>query len=268
MRLFVTGATGWIGSAVVPELIGAGHEVVGLARSDASAAALEAAGAEARPGTLDDLDALTAAAAASDGVIHLAYRHDLVFTGDFAGSVAADRRAIDALGAGLTGTGRPLVIANGFPLAAGRTITERDALTPENAGPRAGSEQALLALAPSGVRAVSVRLGRSVHGAGDPGFVAALVDVARERRVAGYVGDGANRWPAVHRSDAARLFRLAAESAPAGSVVHAVAEEGVPMRAIAEAIGEQLGVPPPPSSPSTSAGWARSPRPTAPPRAR
>jgi nucleoside-diphosphate-sugar epimerase len=245
MRVFVTGATGWIGSAVVPELIDSGHQVVGLARSDASAATLAAAGAEARHGDLDDLESLRSAAAGSDGVIHLAFKHDVAFSGDFPAAAAADRRAIETLGAALQGSDKPLVIASGLAgLTPGVLMTERDAPDPNTpAGSRTLSERTALSLASSGVRSSSVRLSPSVHGAGDSGFVATLVDIARDKGVSGYIGDGTNHWPAVHRLDAARLFRLALESAPAGSVLHGVADEAVPVRAIAEAIGRQLGLP-------------------------
>ncbi|MCU1664851.1 MAG: 3-beta hydroxysteroid dehydrogenase [Pseudonocardia sp.] len=245
MRIFVTGASGWIGSAVVPELLEAGHEVVGLARSDASACALEAAGAEVHRGSLDDLDALGGAAAASDGVIHLAFKHEEAFSGDFATATDADRHAIEAFGEALAGSDRPLVIASGLAgLQPGEAATEDDvpdAASP--AGERTHSERAALALADRGVRSSSVRLPPTVHGDGDNGFVASLVGMAREHGASGYIGDGANHWPAVHRLDAARLFRLAVEGAPAGSVLHGVAEEGVPTRAIAEAIGRGLGLP-------------------------
>jgi nucleoside-diphosphate-sugar epimerase len=245
MRVFVTGASGWIGSAVVPELIAAGHDVVGLARSDASAAALARAGAEAHRGTLDDLERLHAWASAADGVVHLAFKHDLAFGGDFVAAADADRRAIETFGAALEGSGRPLVIASGLAgLAPGALATERDVPDPTAlAGHRTLSERAAIALASSGVRAASVRLAPTVHGDGDPGFVAMVVDHARETGVSGYIGDGSNHWPAVHRQDAARLFRLALEGAPAGSVLHAAAEQGVEMRAIAEAIGRHLDVP-------------------------
>jgi nucleoside-diphosphate-sugar epimerase len=245
MRVFVTGATGWIGSAVVPELIAAGHHVVGLARSDASAAALATAGAEAQRGDLDDLDGLRSAAAASDGVIHLAFKHEEAFSGNFPAAAEADRRAIETLGGALEGSDRPLVIASGF---AGQTpgvvATEEDVPDPDApAGHRTLSERMALSLASSGVRSSSVRLSPTVHGDGDHGFVASLVAVAREKRVSGFIGDGANHWPAVHRLDAARLFRLALEQAGAGSVLHGAAEEGVPVRAIAEVIGRHLDLP-------------------------
>jgi nucleoside-diphosphate-sugar epimerase len=245
MRVFVTGATGWIGSAVVPELIAAGHSVVGLARSDASAGALAAAGAETCRATLDDLATLHEAAAASDGVIHLAFKHEQAFSGDFEGAADADRRAIETFGAALLGSDRPLVIASGLAgLAPGTVATENDMPDPDSpAGHRTLSERTALALASSGVRSSSVRLSPSVHGDGDHGFLATLVAVGRDRGTAGYLGDGTNTWPAVHQLDAARLFRLALETAPAGSVLHGVAEEGVPLRTIAEEIGRQLDLP-------------------------
>ncbi|MFB6979033.1 SDR family oxidoreductase [Streptomyces scopuliridis] len=246
MRIFVTGASGWIGSAVVPELIDAGHRVVGLARSDASAAALTAAGAEAVRGTVDDLDVLRDAAAASDGVIHLAFKHDIAFSGDFQGAAEADRRAADTFGDALAGTGRPFVLASGVAgLAPGRVATERDmpVIDGSPVSIRSATAQAVLALASRGVRSSVVRLSPTCHGEGDRGFLATLVAIARAKGVSGYLGDGANRWPAVHRLDAARLFRLAVEGAPAGSVLHGVAEEGVAIRDIAEVIGRHLDVP-------------------------
>ncbi|MGR6974434.1 SDR family oxidoreductase [Streptomyces cynarae] len=246
MRIFVTGASGWIGSAVVPELIDAGHRVVGLARSDASADALTAAGAEAVRGTLDDLGVLRDTAAASDGVIHLAFKHDIAFTGDFQGAAEADRRAADAVGDALAGSDRPFVLASGLVgLAPGRTATERDMPTIDGSPTsiRPATAQAVLALASRGVRSSVVRLSPTCHGEGDNGFMATLVAIARAKGVSGYIGDGANRWPAVHRLDAARLFRLAVEKAPAGAVLHGVAEEGVAIRDIAEVIGRHLDVP-------------------------
>jgi nucleoside-diphosphate-sugar epimerase len=252
MRVFVTGASGWIGSAVVPELTGAGHEVTGLARSDASAAALTAAGAQVHRGTLDDLDSLRSAAAASDGVIHLAFKHDIAFSGDFQGAADADRRAVEGFGEALAGSGRPFVIASGtLGLAPGRVATEQDGhgLDPAGAalgaGPntRRGTAEITLSLASRGVRSSVVRLPPTCHGDGDHGFLATVVGIARDKGVSGYIGDGSNRWPAVHRLDAAHLFRLALEKAPAGSVLHAVSDEGVAIRAVAEVIGRHLDLP-------------------------
>jgi nucleoside-diphosphate-sugar epimerase len=252
MRIFVTGASGWIGSAVVPELIGAGHQVVGLARSDDSAAALTSAGAEVHRGTLDDLDSLRDAAAASDGVIHLAFKHDLAFSGDFQRAADADRRAVETFGEALAGSDRPFVLASGLlGVAPGRVATEEDghgahaAVAAFGGGPQARWETAefTLALASRGVRSSIVRLAPTNHGDGDNGFMATIVEIARDKGVSGYVGDGANRWPAVHRLDSARLFRLAVEKAPAGSTLHAAADEGVPIRDIAEVIGRHLEVP-------------------------
>jgi nucleoside-diphosphate-sugar epimerase len=245
MRVFVTGATGWIGSAVVPELIGAGHQVVGLARSDAAAAALTAAGAEAYHGTLDDLDGLRIAAQASDGVIHLAFKHDLVYTGNFEAAADADRLAIEVFGDAFAGSDRPLVIASGvLGLASGRVATERDGHgSAPDVSPRLANSEMVLGLASRAVRSSVVRLAPTVHGDGDNGFVAILVGIAREKGVSAYIGDGLNRWTAVHRLDAARLFRLVIEQAPAGSTLHGVAEEGVPLRDIAQAIGRHLDLP-------------------------
>jgi len=253
MRVFVTGASGWIGRAVVPELTGAGHEVLGLARSDAAAATLRAAGVEVLMGSLDDLHTLRDAAATSDGVIHLAFKHDIAFSGDFAGAADADRRAIEVFGEALAGTGKPLVIASGLlGLAPGRVATERDGLTAEAGGgeaPISGAERRLanaqltLAFAERGVRSSIVRLPPTCHGDGDNGFIPTAIGFAREKGAAAYVGDGANRWPAVHRDDAARVFRLALEAAPAGAALHAIGDEGVPIRAVAEVFASHLGVP-------------------------
>ncbi len=252
MRVFVTGASGWIGSAVVPELIGAGHEVTGLARSEASAAALTAAGAQVHRGTLDDLDGLRSAADASDGVIHLAFKHDIAFSGDFQGAADADRRAVEAFGEALAGSDRPFVIASGTPgVAPGSVATEQDGHGHDQAGAtlgggpqtRFGTAEITLSLASRGVRSSVLRLPPTCHGDGDHGFLATVVGIARDKGVSGYIGDGSNRWPAVHRLDAAHLFRLALEKAPAGSTLHAVADEGVPIRAVADVIGRHLDLP-------------------------
>ncbi|HEX4107546.1 MAG TPA: SDR family oxidoreductase [Solirubrobacteraceae bacterium] len=242
MRVFVTGATGFIGSAVVSELIAAGHEVVGLARSDEGAAALGAAGAEVQRGTLDDLDLLRGAAEAADGVIHTAYVHDF---SQMAQAAQTDLRVIETLGAALEGSDRPLVTTFGTAMITpGEVVTEEGRADPASAAhPRLPNEPVALALASRGVRSTIIRLAPSVHGEGDHGFVPVLIDVARSRGAAAYVGDGANRWPGVHRLDAARLFRLALERGTAGSVFHGIAEEGVPTRRIAEVMGRHLDVP-------------------------
>jgi nucleoside-diphosphate-sugar epimerase len=253
VRLFVTGASGWIGSAVVPELLGAGHQVIGLARSDSSAAAIAAAGAEVLRGDLDDLDALRAGAAGCDGIIHLAFIHD--FT-DFEASVSADRRAIETMGAALEGSGKPLVVASGTAVVPGRAATESD--EPPQAGPvaaRAANARVALDMAARDVRSCVVGLPRTVHGDGDRhGFIARMIGIARNKGVSGYPGDGSSRWPAVHVLDAAHLFRLAAEQAPAGSRLHAVGDEGVPVLDIAAVIGRHLNLPTA-SVPQEDFGW-------------
>src|ERR1700722_3650298 len=244
MRIFVTGASGFIGSAVVPELIAAGHTVGGLARADASAAAIAAAGAEVVPGDLSDLDTLRSAADASDGVVHLGFIHDFA---NFAAAAQTDQRAIEAIGGALVGSQRPLVLASGIlGIAPGRVATERDVAPSHSellASPRLAGLQTALSFVARGVRTVPVRFAPSVHGDGDHGFIPRIVEIAREKGASGYIGDGTNRWPAVHRLDAARLVRLAVESAPAGEPVHAIADEGIPIRTIAEVIGRQLNVP-------------------------
>ncbi len=239
MKVFVTGASGFIGSAVIPELIGAGHQVLGLVRSEAAAQALTASGAKPHLGSLEDLDSLTRGAAASDGVIHLAFNHDF---SKFAENSGIDRRAIEALGGALAGSDRPLLVTGGIGLLApGQALTEDMDLPAESPTPRV-SEQAALALVPQGVRASVVRLPQ-VHNTLKQGLVTPLIAVAREKGVSAYVGDGANRWSAAHVLDTARLYRLALEKQEAGMRYHAVAEAGVPMRDIAEAIGRGLKVP-------------------------
>lgn len=256
MHVFVTGASGWVGRGLVPELLAAGHEVTGLARSDTAAAALLEAGARVRRGSLDELGLLRDAAASADGVAHLAFKHDIAFSGDFAGATSADRAAIEAFSEALAGTGKPFVIASGIlgvlGLPPGAVATERDGLAAGAGGrdvPISGANDRIAnahytsALASRGVRSSVVRLPPATHGDGDNGFIPVAIGFARAKGAAAYVGDGANRWPSVHRDDAARLFRLALESAPAGSVLHAVADEGIPIREVAEIFAAQLGVP-------------------------
>lgn len=275
MRVFVTGATGFVGTAVVQELLGAGHQVLGLARSEASAQALTAAGAEPHRGTVEDLDSLRRGAANAEGAIHLAFFHEFthaslptrlrVLLGGSPGGLIsrftqaaadADRRAFEAIGRALTGTDRPLVAAFGtLAMKAGRLATEEDAVDPGSIGAaRGASEAALRALASDGIRPSVIRLPPVVHGDGDrAGFVPRLIEVARTKGMSAYVGDGQNRWPSVHCLDAARLFRLALEQGPAGGTYHGVAEEGIPFREISERIGQKLNVPVAEKSPSEAA---------------
>ncbi len=256
MHVFVTGASGWGGRGLVPDLIAAGHTVTGLARSDAAAVALRAAGVAVREGSLDDLDTLRDAAAAADGVIHLAFKHDIAFAGDFAGATDADRAAIGTFGEALAGTDKPFVIASGIlgvlGLPPGVVATENDGRAAQDADrevPISGANGRIdnanytLALAARGVRSSVVRLPPATHGDGDNGFIPTAIDFARQKGAAAYVGDGTNRWPAVHRDDAARLFRLALEAAPPGSALHAVSDEGVPLREVAEVLAAHLDLP-------------------------
>jgi nucleoside-diphosphate-sugar epimerase len=242
MRVFVTGASGGIGSVVVPELVAAGHEVLGLTRSERSAQIVTAAGGTAIRGSLGDLDVLTAGAEQSDGVISLAFGNDF---NNLAANIAEEGLAMRTLGAALIGTGKPFVVASGTPVAVGRPSTEQDPTTTDGpVGGRGLNSLAVLELATKGVRSAAVRLPRSVHERGIAyGFAGVLIAAAQRTGVSGYIGDGSQRWPSVHRRDAARLFRLALEHADAGTVAHAVADQGESMLSIAEAIGRQLGTP-------------------------
>ncbi|MEU3512594.1 SDR family oxidoreductase [Streptomyces longwoodensis] len=241
MRVFVTGATGFIGSAVVRELLDAGHRVVGLARSDRSEASLKEAGAEPLRGDLADPGTLRRGVAEADGVIHLAFIHDFR---NYAAAAEADTRAIEAMAGELEGSDRPFVATSGTLLVApGRLATERDVPSAEGRALPRKSEETALSFVERGVRASVVRLSPTVHGRGDHGFVPQIIEVARAQGVSAYPGDGSQRWSAVHRLDAARLFRLALEKAPAGSRLHGADEEGVPVRAIAETVGRHLDVP-------------------------
>lgn len=257
MRVFVTGATGFVGSAIVQELIGAGHQVLGMARSEEGARSLAATGAQVHRGDLTDLESLRSGAAMSDGVIHTAFNHDF---SKFKESCEADRRIIEALGAGLAGSDRPLVITSAIGiLAPGRLgLEETLANSSTTANPRVATEEAAGAVAARGVHVSVVRLPASVHDNGDHGFVPMVISAAREKGISAYAGEGLNRWPAVHRPDAARLYRLVLEKGAAGARYHAVAEEGITFREIAAVIGRRLNVPVEAKSPEEIAahfGW-------------
>ena len=256
MRVFLTGATGFVGSALVRELLTTGHRVLGLTRSDAGAKTLAAAGAEVLRGTLEDLDCLKRGAAASDGVIHTAFVHDF---SNFAASCETDRRAITAIGETLKGSDRPFLITSGTAAAGvqGRIVTEEDAGAPDSF-PRLPAEYLTIAMASEGVRTGIIRLPPSVHDQGDHGFVPHLINIARTQGVSAYIGDGLNRWPAVHRLDAVRVYTLALEKGTPGSRFHAVGDEGIPTKVIAETIGRHLDLPVVSKSPAEAAehfGW-------------
>jgi nucleoside-diphosphate-sugar epimerase len=240
MRVFVTGATGFVGSAIVNELLSAGHKVVGLARSEAGAKSLIAVGAQVHRGDLEDLESLRSGAANSDAVIHTAFNHDF---SQYSANCEADRRVIEVLGSVLAGSKRLLIVTSGMANSRpGRLVTEDDPPVSSKVLPRAASEEAAASVAARGVRVAIVRLSQ-IHDTAKQGLVTYAVNLAREKGVSAYVGDGLNRWPAAHRLDTARLYRLALENADAGAKYHAVAEEGVPVRDIAEAIGRRLNVP-------------------------
>jgi nucleoside-diphosphate-sugar epimerase len=256
MRIFVTGATGWVGFAVAQELISAGHHVIGLARNEEGASRLAAMGADVQRGSLEDLECLRAGAAAADGVAHTAFNHDF---SNYLENSEVDRRAIEALGSALEGSDRPMLVTSETPfLTAGGVATEGDAFQPVPGPFVRLSEEAVGAVAARGVRACAVRMPLSVHAEGDHGFVPFLINLAREKGVSAYVGDGMNRWPATHRRDVALLFRLALERGAIGGPFHAVGEEGVAFKEIAEVIGRGLDVPVvalPPEEATGHFGW-------------